>query len=285
MGSGLMARRTGPAPEHAGGAATTNPFGGGPCLLLGGTLTLDSFGAYRGGRALSDPLTLRLLPGTVLGVVGPNGVGKSSLLGALACSGVQSFGSLRYGDVDLPGMPPRRRASVVSLLPQDLRAPDELRVRELVEIGAHASQHPRAGEAARSALADAGVEGLAERRYGSLSGGQRQLVQLARVLAQDTPVVIFDEPTSALDLFHQRAVEQTMRRLGNDGKIVIAALHDLSLALNACTQILLLDGGGGSHAGRPAEVLQPELVHAAYGVHTTIHTTPHGRSFLATDDR
>jgi len=108
-------------------------------------------------------------------------------------------------------------------------------------------------------------------------------VQIARVLAQDTPIVIFDEPTSALDLFHQRAVEQIMRRLGGEGKIVITALHDLSLALNACTQILLLSSDGESYAGSPADVLRPDLVHAAYGVHTTIHTTPHGRRFLSTD--
>lgn len=256
---------------------------GASCPTLAHTLTIDGFGAYRGGRALGDPLDLRLLPGTVLGVVGPNGVGKSSLLSALAQAGVSSFGRLRYGGEDLAAMAPRHRATVVSLLAQDLRAPEELRVRELVAVGAHASKRQNPEDAAIQALVEVGVGDLADRRFGTLSGGQQQLVQLARVLAQDTPVVVFDEPTSALDLFHQRAVEQTMRRLGNDGKIVIAALHDLSLALNACTQILLLSRGGDAHAGAPAEVLRPELVHAAYGVHTTIHTTPMGRRFLSTD--
>ena len=253
------------------------------CPTLAHTLTLDAFGACRMGRALSDPLDLRLLPGTVLGVVGPNGVGKSSLLAALAHAGVQRYGRARVGGDDLSAMNARARASLVSMLAQDLSAPDELRVRELVEIGAHASRRDDPRAAAEQALEEAGVPELASRRFGSLSGGQKQLVQLARVLAQDTPVVIFDEPTSALDLFHQRAVEQTMRRLGNDGKIVIAALHDLSLALNACTQILLLSGDGDSHAGAPSDVLRPELVHAAYGVHTSIHTTPQGRRFLSTE--
>lgn len=253
------------------------------CPTLENTLTLDSFGAFRGGRALSDPLDLRLLPGSVLGVVGPNGVGKSSLLGALAHAGVHSFGRVHLGARDLTVLTPRERARTISLLAQDLRAPDELQVHELVAVGAHASGRRDLTGAVDSALGEAGIPDLAARRFGTLSGGQRQLVHLARVLAQDTPIVIFDEPTSALDLFHQRAVEQTMRRLGNDGKIVITALHDLSLALNACTQILLLGTDGGSHAGAPAEVLGPELVHAAYGVHTSIHTTPHGRRFLSTD--
>lgn len=253
------------------------------CPTLAGTLTFDSFGAERSGRALGEPLELRLLPGTVLGVVGPNGVGKSSLLSALAHAGVESFGKAKRGNSDLGGMKAQDRAEIVSLLAQDLYAPDELRVRELVAIGARASRREEPRAATLQALEDVGVSHLASRRFGSLSGGQKQLVQMARVLAQDTPIVILDEPTSALDLFHQRAVEQTMRRLGGDGKIVIAALHDLSLALNACTQVLLLSANGESYAGSPADVLRPDLVHAAYGVHTTIHTTPHGRRYLSTD--
>ena len=247
-------------------------------------LRLTGFGAFRGGRALSDPLNLRLSGSTVLGVVGPNGVGKSSLLGALAGTGISHFGSVSLGDRDLVRMPARQRARVVSLLTQDLRAPDELLVRQLAEIGAWASRRPDPREAAEEALAAMGIADLADRRYGTLSGGQKQLAQFARVLAQDTPVIVLDEPTSALDLFHQREVEQQMRRLGNEGKILIAALHDLSMALNTCTRILLLDRSGKSSSGAPAEVLRPDLVHAAYGVRTTIHTTTSGRQFIAPSD-
>ena len=247
-------------------------------------LTFDTFGATRAGRALGDPLQLRLLPGTVLGVVGPNGVGKSSLLAALAHAGVASFGQARRGNDDLGRMRAQDRAAVVSMLAQDTRAPEELRVREVVAIGARASRRSDPEAAIHAALTGAEVTDLAERRFGSLSGGQQQLVQIARVLAQDTPIVILDEPTSALDLYHQRVVEHTMRRLGERGKIVVAALHDLSLALNACTQVLLLGRDGVSHAGAPAEVLRSDLVHAAYGVHTSIHTTEQGRQFLATED-
>lgn len=245
--------------------------------MLAETLTLDAFGARRAGH----PLSLELQAGTVLGVVGPNGVGKSSLLSAVVGTDVTSYGDLHYGSRNLRRLRARERARLISLLPQDLRAPDELRVRELVEVGAFAGGRANANGAAEQALLDVGVAGLRDRRMGTLSGGQRQLVQLARVLAQDTPIVVLDEPTSALDLFHQRAVEQAMRRLGNDGRIVIAALHDLNLALGACTQVLLLDRDGAAHSGPPAEVLRPDLVHAVYGVRTTIHTTPGGRDLIA----
>lgn len=253
------------------------------CPTLAGTLTFDSFAATRSGRALGGPLELRFLPGTVLGVVGPNGVGKSSLLSALAHSGVERVGTAKRGERDLSRMSASDRASFVSLLAQDVNAPEELRAQELVAIGARAAKREDPTQAAKEALAEMGIADLAKRRFGTLSGGQKQLVQLARVLAQNTPIVILDEPTSALDLYHQRIVEKTMRKLGDDGKIVIAALHDLSLALNACTQILLLSNDGESYAGSPEDVLRPELVHAAYGVQTSIHTTPQGRRFLSTD--
>ena len=268
--------------DHAQDRATDRGQAPDPTALTR-SLSLDEFGALRGHRALGDPLSLRLDPGTVLGVVGPNGVGKSSLLGALAGAGVRSFGRALYVGRELARRSARERAALLAFLAQDLGAPDELRVSELVEVGPGASRRPDPAAAAGEALERLGLSELAGRRYGTLSGGQRQLVQFARVLAQDTPIVLLDEPTSALDLFHQRAVEQTMRGLGNDGRIVIAALHDLTLALNTCTHILLLDRSGGSTAGVPHDVLRPDLVYAAYGVRTAIHTTPHGRSVLTTE--
>lgn len=247
-------------------------------------LHLESFGARRGGKSLSDPLSLRLVSGAVLGVVGPNGVGKSSLLGAIAGTGVAKYGALQYGEVDLIRLPAKARAKLISFLPQDLRAPDEMRVGDLVEVGAHAGGSRYVRETTQHALAELDIAHLENRMMGTLSGGQRQLVQFARVLAQNTPIIVLDEPTSALDLYHQRAISRTMRRLGNDGKIIIAAVHDLNLALGSCSEILLLDRQGGSHSGAPSDVLRPDLVHAAYGVHTRIHTTEYGRSFIAPAD-
>lgn len=245
-------------------------------------LSLEAVQVMRRGRALSDPVTVRLVPGSILGVVGPNGVGKSSMLGAIAQTGIETRGAIRYGDRELSRIPVRARTGIVSMLAQDSPAAPELRVRELVAIGARA--RGRRDDAVAEAMERVGMTALADHRVSTLSGGQRQLAHLARVLAQDAAVVVLDEPTSALDIAHQGLVEQTLRMLAGRGAIVIAAVHDLSLALNVSTDVLLLDGRGGVHHGPPAVVLHPDRVHAVYGVHTTIHTAPSGRSFVAPAD-
>lgn len=249
------------------------------------SLQLHGFAASRGGRALSEPLYLTFPPGTVLGVVGPNGVGKSSFLSALAHTGVDHIGAATLGRHDLTAVSARDRARMVSLLPQDVSAPPEFLVRELVAVGARAGHRVNTESAVEHALNQLGILDLARRRFGTLSGGQQQLVQLARVLAQQAPVVIFDEPTSALDLFYQHTVEETMRSLGQKNSIVIAALHDLSFTLNTCTHVLLFAQDGTAVCGAPEVVLSADRVHEAYGVHTSIHTTPRGRRYLASDKR
>lgn len=249
-----------------------------------GPISFTDFAAVRSGRALSEPISLEVDPGSVLGLLGPNGAGKSSLLAAIAHAGVDYRGRFAHAGTELRGLRPRARAERLALLPQDLAAPAELMVRELVAVGARAGGVPHPEAAVEAALDRAGISELATRRFGALSGGQRQLTHLARVLAQDTPVVLLDEPTSALDLAHQRAVEHTIRSLADDGRIVVTALHDLSFALNVCSTVLLLDRAGTALSGSPRAVLHPDHVHRVYGVRTETHTTPSGRAIIVPRD-
>ncbi|SJN08218.1 probable iron ABC transporter, ATP-binding protein [Leucobacter sp. 7(1)] len=248
--------------------------------LAGLPLSFADFAAVRSGRALSEPLSLEVPAGSVVGLLGPNGAGKSSLLAAIAQAGVASRGRCAHGGLDLGALRPRERAQHLALLPQDLAAPAEFLVHELVAVGARAAAHPDPATAVATALERAGIADLAQRRFGTLSGGQRQLSHLARVLAQDTPIVLLDEPTSALDLAHQRAVEHTIRRLAAEGRTVVTALHDLSLALNVCSTVLLLDRDGAALSGPPQLVLHPDHLHRVYGVRTETHRTPSGRAVI-----
>lgn len=247
-------------------------------------LKLQNFTAKRGGRSLSAPLSFTIEPGSVFGILGPNGVGKSSLLAALSHAGVDHTGEVTFGQSPICRTRPKHRAKTISMLTQELGAPEELRVQELVEVGARASGVSNIGACAREALRELGIHDLAGRRLGSLSGGQRQLAQLARVIAQNTPIVALDEPTSALDLRHQHAIAHTMHRMSSEGKIVLTAVHDLNFALSFCTHVLLLAPSGAAHIGAPAEILRPAFIYEAYGVHSEIHTTSSGKPYFFTHD-
>lgn len=245
------------------------------------TLRLDALTAVR-GDALFDPLTVDLAPGTLLGIVGPNGAGKSSLLGAIAGTGVPRRGGALFGGASLHAMSSRRRAATVSLMTQDSTAPNELRAIDVVRIGARvAASRPASITArARAALETLDIEHLAERVCSTLSGGQRQLVQVARVLAQGAPVMLLDEPTSALDLGHQLTVMHALHEHAASGHIVIVTMHDLTQALRWTTHTALVARGTVT-VGRPHDVLTPDVVRSVYGVEAEVFDSPSGAPTLS----
>ena len=235
----------------------------------------------RGGRSLFAPFNARFGPGTFLGIVGPNGSGKSSLLSVVARTGVRSTGTVRYAGRDIAGMRGRERAEVMALMTQDSYAPNELRVLDIVRVGALAT--PAVGAASvtdRSldALEELKIQDLAARSYSTLSGGQRQLVQLARVLAQNTPVMLFDEPTSALDLQHHLTVMHALHERALAGHIVLITMHDLSQALRWSTRIAVI--AEQVRVGEPSEVLTPATIREVYGVETESFLSPSGAPTL-----
>jgi iron complex transport system ATP-binding protein len=118
------------------------------------------------------------------------------------------------------------------------------------------------------------TEHLASRRYTTLSGGEQTRVSFARVVAQDTPVILLDEPTASLDLRHQELVMATLRGLADSGAAVVAVLHDINLAARFVDRILLLNGGTVRAMGTPDEVLEPEALREVYGLDVDVVRHP-----------
>lgn len=222
-----------------------------------------------GSRVAVDAVTLHAGTGEVLAILGANGSGKSSLLRALA--GVQRHG----GTVDWGC------AGTVGYMPQDNAGRAALTAFEVVLLGRLRSLALRAGEAdlhaAGAALGELGIAALASRRIGTLSGGQRQLVFLAQVLAAQPGALLLDEPTSALDVAHQLHVLHLLRAAAaRRGLTTVAVLHDLNAAARFADRIALMRNGRLLACGTPAAVLAPALLRDAFGVHASVLPGPDG---------
>jgi iron complex transport system ATP-binding protein len=221
-----------------------------------------------GGRRAVEAVDLAVPTGELLALVGPNGAGKSTLLSALAGERHPDAGRVLVGDRPVDGFEPLELARIRSVLTQDNAVSFPFRVAEVVEMGRSPWARTPAREldeaAIREALERTDVAHLVERRFTELSGGERARVSLARVLAQDTPVVLLDEPTAALDLRHQEDVLRIARELAREGRTVVVVLHDLSLAGAYADRVALLEHGRLRALGTPVEVLTEQLVSEVY---------------------
>ena len=239
--------------------------------------------AYRRRSVLHD-VDLTLARGKVHGLVGPNGAGKSTLLRALAGMMPLRDGAVFSGEHEISSLGSRERARRIAFLPQDTHVEVGLRVDTVVGLGRYAHhgvltrmQGDLTAEdcdVVEESLARVGVEHLRERRIDQLSGGQRQLVLIAKQLAQASEVMLLDEPVSALDLGFQADVVELLRDLAAEGRAVGVVLHDLHLAARACDDLTLLAEGRVLATGTPHEVLRPELLADAYRIRADVDLDP-----------
>jgi ABC-type branched-subunit amino acid transport system ATPase component len=245
------------------------------------TLRVESIAKRFGGLKVFEGISFDLTPGSVLGVIGPNGAGKTTLFNA--CSGLNTPAS---GEIVLDGSNlSRYRPSVRARLGlgrtfQQVQLCESLSVYENVAIGAeagivgasvlrHLFRRPaevREVDAhAREALQMCGIERLAGERVGSLSTGQRRLVELARCLAGTFKILLLDEPSSGLDAAETEAFGKLMRRIVDErGLGILLIEHDLALTMSVCDDLYVLDFGRLIHQGTPESARASESVQSAY---------------------
>ncbi len=233
-----------------------------------------------GGRELLRGVDLTVRAGEVLALLGPNGAGKSTLLSVLARDLAPSAGALSLGGRAAGSYRPAELALFRSVLPQAAALSFPFRAGEVVRMG----RAPWAGTpAARQdervvaeAMAATECAPFADRPFSALSGGERARVALARVLAQQAPLLLLDEPTAALDLRHQELVLRLARERAAAGDGVVVVLHDLSLAAAYADRVALLAHGALHASGTVTEVLTGPRLTEVYG--HPVEVLPHPRT-------
>lgn len=221
-----------------------------------------SFRYADGSRAILERITLSVSSGGMLTILGPNGAGKSTLLKVLSGLLHPQKGDVRIGGEDIFSLSMTERARRMALVSQTGGSAFALSVEETVLTGraAHLGLFNRPGRKDRTLAAEAlwkmGITHLARQALSELSGGQRQLVRIARALTQQSTVLILDEPTAHLDLANQMLVLKAILRLRAEGRTVISTSHDPAHAIVCGGEVLLLASDGRFSFGPVADVLE-----------------------------
>ncbi len=215
--------------------------------------------AYRQMPVLSIE-HVELPSGSLCGLFGPNGCGKTTLFKCCLNLLKINKGEIFLKNLAIRNASPSAVSKIAAYVPQEHKPPFPYRVFELVLMGR--TPHLRGGLEAISAednqktheaLERVGIASLSCRNYDELSGGQRQLVMIARALAQDTPILFLDEPTSALDFHHQVEILLTLKKLAAEGKSIILCSHDPNHILWYCDQVVMMGQGKIYAQGTPAD--------------------------------
>ncbi len=231
---------------------------------------------------------MKLAGGSVTAVIGPNGSGKSTLLkGLMGFPGMIASGTATLDDLPLAAMGKREKALSVGYLPQSPPVPTGLTGLETVLLGRYPHRDPWAfdsredREAAMRALEMVEALHLADKYVDRISGGEFRLVNLAAVLAQETPVILLDEPASSLDYGNAVHLWRVLSQLAAGGKIVIATTHRIGMAAGYFNRILLLSRGRPVVFGEPGDVFSgDDILSDVYRTPLKMIRNSHGKGWV-----
>ena len=216
---------------------------------------------------------LALKPGEICALIGPNGSGKSTALQAIAGLLHPETGQVKIEKSVVSGMPRRQLSRLLSFLPQQPKAPEEMTVEQLVRmgrfthVGLFRRYTPRDEEAIAWALESTGLTRLAQRRLNEISGGEQQRAWISAALAQEAKILLLDEPTSFLDIGYQVEVLDLIHKLSRERQItILMSIHDLNQAMSIADRIVLLSQGSLCFSGGPQELAQTDLIRNIFRV-------------------
>jgi iron complex transport system ATP-binding protein len=241
------------------------------------TLGVDSIDYAVDDTTILTDVSLQVNEGEFVALVGPNGSGKSTTLRCAAGLLTPTAGRVTLGDEDITDLDRTAIARRLAVIGQSMPVNFDFSVREIVEMGRAPhkglfdSQNDEDRQIVDNALEKVGMQSLAEREYGSLSGGEKQRVLIARCLAQQADLLLLDEPTNHLDVRYTLDFLDLIHDF--DGSVLIA-MHDLNLAAQYADRIVVLEDGRVQAEGTPGEVLTEERIETVFGREAQVDRDP-----------
>nr|WP_243259410.1 ABC transporter ATP-binding protein [Eubacterium sp. 1001713B170207_170306_E7] len=232
-----------------------------------------------GQRQILHDIHLDFSGGEFIGLIGPNGSGKSTFLKCL--NGINAFtGQVLINGQPLQTFESKALAREISLMNQETSITFPFSCRDVVLMGRYPysktalTTPEKDAAAADQYLEKIGIGHLSLQKINAVSGGERQRVLLAKLLAQETGILLLDEPISSLDIKYQEETFGLLKELSQSGKLVVCSVHDLRIALKYCTRLVLLHQGRVLASGSCAEVIRPELIREAFEVEIQTYENP-----------
>ena len=233
-------------------------------LISNPVIKCENVSVVRGESTILQDVSLHASQGELIAILGPNGAGKSTLLGVLAGDLIPNSGTVSFGEEQISSLTKRELAQRRAVLPQQVTVSFPFSVEEVVEMGRGPKQTGADQDLIEMAMKRVDVLEMRTRLYRSLSIGEQARVSMARILAQDTPLLLLDEPTAVLDIGQQEKLMRIVRSLVDDGRTVIAVFHDLNVAMSFADRVVLLQRGKQVAIGAPRETMTAETLSNIY---------------------
>jgi iron complex transport system ATP-binding protein len=227
-----------------------------------------------------DGLTFDINRGEFVGLVGPNGSGKTTLLKCLCKLYTPQEGSIQLDGHNLSKLSQSEGAKIYAVVPSEFPMDMNISITDTVLLGRYPFieglwwENERDEQIALEAMEKLNVSEFAHRKLGELSSGEKQRVLIAKAIAQEAKILLVDEPVAHLDLGYQMEIMEMLKSLAHDGVTILAAMHELNLAVKYCDKLIVLDKGKVVACGKPEDIVTQKLIEDVYGVKAIIQNIP-----------